>query len=156
LLMASFLPWYSFGYTAWGLSWRWNLGLVLALVAAGVWLPLYRDHGAVPARVRYALLAMTLAAIGLTVWEGRLLAPSPASAMTLLYGVGVDGRTDLSAEEVRQLVPPEVLAALNDAAFLDIGPRWGYLVGLAAMALIAIAILVSGAAGGRRPTARGY
>jgi hypothetical protein len=98
---------------------------------------------------------MTLAAIGLTVWEGRLLAPSPASAMTLLYGVGVDGRTDLSAEEVRQLVPPEVLAGLNDAAFLDIGPRWGYLVGLAAMVLIALAILVSGAAGGRRPTARG-
>jgi hypothetical protein len=153
LLVASFLPWYGIGiagagfvdqftFSGWETSWMWSLALVLALVAAGVWRPFRRDFGAIPNRIRYGLLGMTLVAIGLAVWQSQLLNQSAALRNTLLATIDA---TDL---------PPALVANLQVAAQLE-GVRWGYVVGLAAMALIALAILTSGSAGGRRPTARG-
>src|SRR6185437_5867703 len=130
-------------FTGWGLSGTWFLALTLALAAAGVWRPLRRDLGGVPGRIRLALLGMILAAIGLTLWEGRLLTQAAELRRAALAEAIVD-------DSLRRLY------ASNQAAALLEGTRWGYLVGLAAMVLIALTILTSGAAGGRRPAARGY
>ena len=154
LLIVSFLPWYGIGlpgsdsvfeytYTAWGRSEVWFLALSLALAAAGVWRPFRRDFGAVPGRIRLGLLGMILVAIGLTLWEGRLLTQAAETRMAVLGALTVD-------DSLQQL------QSIDKAAVLIEGTRWGYLAGIAAMALMAFAILTSGAAGGRGPTARGY
>ena len=122
----------------------WTLALVLALVAAGVWRPFRRDLGGVPIRIRVALLGMTLVALGLTLWEGRLLAQSAELRRATVTAVAVAGD-----------IPQQLLANSQTAAMIE-GTRWGYLAGVVAMVLIALAILTSGAAGGRRPAARGY
>jgi hypothetical protein len=154
LLIASFLPWYGFGlpgsesvfeytFSGWGLSGTWFLALTLALAAAGVWRPFRRDLGAVPGRIRLGLLGMVLAAIGLTLWEGQVLTQQAEVRRSALAEAIVD-------DNLRQVY------ATNQAAAQLEGTRWGYLAALVAMLLIAIGILTSGAAGGRRPAARGY
>jgi hypothetical protein len=153
VLVASFLPWYGVGvagfqfvyeytFTGWSASWLWSLALVLSMVAAGVWRPFRTDFGVVPTRIRYALLAMTLIAMGLALWQGQLLTQS------------AELRRSLLAASSGEDVPLGVVASNHTASLIE-GLRWGYTVGLVAMGLVAFALLTSGSAGGRRPTARG-
>jgi hypothetical protein len=154
LLVASFLPWFAFDLpvaapysfsgtkTAWQASWMWCVALLVAFAATGVWLLFRQDYGGVPRAARNALLAIMLGALGLTVWQAVHVVPVD-SRVLVVAAVGV-------SDDAPRWYPPEF--ALRDRPMdveLEGGLGWGFPVGLAAMALLALAMVTT--AGGPEP-----
>jgi hypothetical protein len=166
VLASSFLPWwmvrirvgtrYETHYgSAWRMSSRWSVAVVITVAAAAAWLVWRMVRGRVPRVVPVIACAAAALSIVLAVaqWRAVEARPLPGSTTTASVRIGVAGRESDPATELADawMVRDHLRSYHNPGLYVDIG--WGIWIGLGAMVLVALSLVVAGS--GRSPSRAG-
>ncbi|WP_213004678.1 hypothetical protein [Paractinoplanes toevensis] len=154
--MSGFLPWWAmrvgtetFVGSAWRMSSRWTVSVLLTVAAAVVWLAWRMARARVPVAILLAALAAVAVSVFLTLqqrsdvelWPPAEVTATPVPEFQLSATVEVSG-----TEFAESVMPRDHLRRYTDPR-IEAGTSYGFWAGLAGMTLTGLALVVAGRGG---------
>ncbi|MCU7728523.1 hypothetical protein ODJ79_32835 [Actinoplanes sp. KI2] len=158
-LLSGFLPWWAmrvgtetFVGSAWRMSSRWTVAILLTVGAAVGWLAWRMTRGRVPVAIWLAALAAVAVSVLLTLQQRSDVETWPPAEVNAagVSEVHLSSVKEVSATEFAEsLMPRDRLRRYSDPG-IEAGTSYGFWVGLVGMTLTGLSLVVAGR-GGRNP-----
>lgn len=162
-LVSGFLPWWvmrvgigtftAFTGSAWRMSSRWTVSVLLTVTVAVAWLAWRTTRGRVPAAIRLGALAAIVVSVFLTLQQRSDVEPWPPADVTTTFQPGnhLSAKVEMSDSEFAEAVMPRDHLRRYTTPGIEAGTSYGFWVGLAGMTLTGMSLIAAGS-GGRRQT----
>ncbi|MET8151505.1 hypothetical protein ACIBSW_20295 [Actinoplanes sp. NPDC049668] len=159
VLVSGFLPWWAIQVgnetyvgSAWRMSTRWTVSVLLTVTAAVAWLAWWMTRGRVPVAIWLAALVAVTVSMFLTLQQRSDVEPWPPAEATALLEPGnyLSAEVEMSDTEFAESVMPrDHLRRYTDPG-IESGTSYGFWAGLAGMILTGLSLAAAGR-GGRHP-----